>query len=142
MKYKTTRMSMSIKVITSMMICMFIACLIWGISNHALLIPGSILGIVIAFCYLWAPKGYEIDDNKLKIIYNFGEKEFSGITNIIEIKEKLGFGIRLFGNGGVFCGTGIFWCRKIGIFRASVTSARLEDFQLIETDKKKIIISP
>ena len=57
-------------------------------------------------------------------------------------KKLSGFGIRLFGNGGLFSGTGIFWNRKLGVFRAYVTSTRKKEMLLVETDKYKVIISP
>lgn len=142
MKYQTAPMSMAIKVITLIMFLMTLGFIIGAFFQPALGLGGGILAIIIVFCYLWAPKEYEISDNNLKVIYNWGEKEFREITKVEAVKEKLGFGVRLCGNGGVFCGSGLFWCKKIGIFRAYVTSAKLEDYVMIETATQKVMISP
>jgi hypothetical protein len=51
-------------------------------------------------------------------------------------------GLRLWGNGGLFAATGIFWNRAYGVYRAYVTSARYQDFVLVETRTQRILISP
>lgn len=142
MKYKTAPKSMAIKVITAIIILMTLGFLLGGIFEPGLLIGGVLLAITVILCYLWAPKEYEVTENNLKVIYNWGSKEFTGISKVEVVTEKLGFGVRLFGNGGVFCGSGIFWCKKIGIFRAYVTSARLKDYVMLETRNHKVMISP
>jgi hypothetical protein len=58
------------------------------------------------------------------------------------LSTPFGFGIRLFGNGGLFAGSGIFWSRKLGVFRAYVTTSKPADMVLAETAKTKILISP
>jgi hypothetical protein len=51
-------------------------------------------------------------------------------------------GLRLWGNGGLFAATGIFWNKAYGVFRAYVTSARYQDYVLVQTRTQKILISP
>ncbi len=52
------------------------------------------------------------------------------------------FTVRLWGNGGVFAGTGIFWNKRYGVFRMYVTNARQKDFVVVETENQIVIISP
>ena len=51
-------------------------------------------------------------------------------------------GVRLWGNGGLFAATGIFWNQAYGVFRAYLTSARYQDYVLVATRTQKILISP
>ena len=51
-------------------------------------------------------------------------------------------GLRLWGNGGLFAATGIFWNQAYGVYRAYVTSARYQDYVLVETRTRKVLISP
>jgi len=51
-------------------------------------------------------------------------------------------GVRLWGNGGLFAATGIFWNKEYGVFRVYVTSARHQDYVLVATRTRKILISP
>ena len=51
-------------------------------------------------------------------------------------------GVRLWGNGGLFAATGIFWNPAYGVYRAYVTSARYQDYVLAETRTQKVLISP
>lgn len=142
MKYKTAPMSMAIKVITFCICFLTIAFLVLAIFFPEIWFVSIVFLIVVPLCYCWSPREYEIKDNILKVKYQWGEKDFQKILNVSPVEEKLGFGIRLFGNGGVFCGAGIFWCRKIGIFRAYLTSARIEDQAIIQTETHKVLISP
>jgi hypothetical protein len=50
--------------------------------------------------------------------------------------------LRLFGNGGLFAGSGIFWNRQLGVFRAYVTTSNRDHHLLVVTGKTKILISP
>ena len=48
----------------------------------------------------------------------------------------------MFGNGGLFAGSGIFWNRTYGMHRAYITSTKPEDLVLVETTDTRILISP
>jgi len=52
------------------------------------------------------------------------------------------FTIRLWGNGGVFAGTGIFWNKLYGVFRMYITHAKQSEFVVVETERQIIVISP
>ena len=136
-------MSLSIRIITSVMILILIGLLTASVFDIQFLIPAFILFLTCFLCWIYAPKSYEIVDNDLIINYNIGKKVFKSIKRSSLIEQALPLiGVRLWGNGGLFAGTGIFWNREYGIFRAYVTSARHNDMVLIETDKYKVIISP
>jgi hypothetical protein len=42
----------------------------------------------------------------------------------------------------LFAATGVFWNKAYGVYRAYVTSARYEDYVLVETSSQKVLISP
>jgi len=143
MKSKTAPMSLSIRIITTIMILMLTGFFIASCFDIRFLIPALILFLTCLLCWIYAPKSYEIVENDLIIHLNAGKKVFKSLKKCSLLEQPLPFiGIRLWGNGGLFGGTGIFWNRKYGIFRAYVTSARHDDMLLIETEKHKIIISP
>ncbi len=142
MKFRVADRSLSVKIITSIVILVCLSLFIFSDRNTFLLIMGSLFAILIIGAYFLAPASYQIIDNNLVIWKNFGRKDFPNITQCSTIKEKESFTLRVFGNGGLFAGTGIFWNKKHGIFRAYVTSGKLSDLVYLNTDKGKVIISP
>jgi len=56
--------------------------------------------------------------------------------------DKPSFGIRLWENGGLFAGTGIFWNKKYGIFRAYVTTGSKSHLVLVDTPATRVVITP
>jgi len=143
MKSKTAPMSLSIRVLTSVVIIMMIILFIYAIYDHGNLIPALLLFIITFFCWVFAPSSYEIKDKKLIIHLNGLKKEYGTIKSISKLDRPISYlGIRLFGNGGLFCGAGIFWAKSMGIFRAYVTRVSYKDMILVETEKYKILITP
>lgn len=143
MKQQAARRSTAIKVVSSIVIGMTIGFFIGGILyDPGLLIAGFLLIITMILCYLWSPKEYEIENKTLKVIYHWGGKEFPMVKSCSPVTESTLIGIRIFGNGGVFACTGLYWNKIFGTFRAYTTSARLADLVLIETEFHKIVISP
>ena len=71
-----------------------------------------------------------------------GQKVFPAVTRCSTLTARPPMGLRLWGNGGLFAGTGIFWNQAYGVFRAYVTSARYQDYVLVETRTRKVLISP
>lgn len=68
--------------------------------------------------------------------------EFSNVTACRFIEDKVPFTVRLWGNGGVFAGMGIFWNSRFGVFRMYVTNTKQKEFVLVETESQIVIISP
>ena len=142
MKQQAAKRSTAIKIISTIVILMTLGFLVSGIFEPGLLIPGILLCITMVMCYLWSPKEYEVAENTLKVVYHWGGKKFPLVKSCFPVTKSTLFTIRLFGNGGLFACTGIYWNKIFGTFRAYTTSARLADLVLIETEKHKVVISP
>lgn len=138
---KTTPTSLAIRVITTGFLLLILGVLLGPLKDPHRWILGGALGVVLILCYLFAPIGYEVSDHRLTVLSRAGKKRFGSVFRCSRPTRRA-FAIRLFGNGGLFAGTGIFWSRSYGVFRAYVTSARLSDMVLVETADHKILISP
>jgi hypothetical protein len=108
----------------------------WAVS-----IP-VMLALIVVACYLRAPVGYEVTpDNRLVVTFRWGSRQFAAVKGFHPIRGRFPFTLRLWGNGGVFASTGIFWNRESGIFRAYVTDRkRLVVVEL--QNGKRVVISP
>ena len=135
-------MSPAIRCITGIVLVMTGVILIAGVKVGGLLLGGAVLAAVVLFCYLYAPIAYELTGDQLTVQFRAGQKVFSGVTRCSTLTARPPMGLRLWGNGGLFAATGIFWNKAYGVYRAYVTSARYQDYVLIETKAQKILISP
>jgi Bacterial PH domain len=142
MTQTTAPMSTAIKVITGLVLVMAAVMLLAGTKVLGLLLGGGILAAVALFCYLWAPVAYELTGDELTVQLRWGRKVFPGVTGCSTLSARPPMGVRLWGNGGLFAATGIFWNQTYGIFRAYVTSARYQDYVLVATRTRKVLISP
>jgi hypothetical protein len=102
----------------------------------------GISAIVLISYFLWTPVSYELVSGELNVSFRFGCRRYSPVTKCSPVEAPLRAGIRVFGNGGLFAGSGIFWNRTYGMHRAYVTSTRPEDLVLVETTDTRILISP
>jgi hypothetical protein len=135
-------MSTAIKVITGLVLAMAAVMLLAGVKVWGLLLGGAILATVALFCYLYAPVAYELTGDELTVRLRWGRKVFPAVTGCSTLSARPPMGLRLWGNGGLFAATGIFWNRAYGVFRVYVTSARYQDYVLVETRTRKVLISP
>jgi len=142
MKQNAAKMDLSIKIVTSVVFIMMLGFFIASIYINGLIIAALIMLIILVFCYLYAPTSFEISDSRLIVYRNYGKIEFNRVTNCRIIEEKVPFTLRLWGNGGVFAGTGIFWNKLYGVFRMYITHAKQSEFVVVETERQIIIISP
>ena len=143
MKQKVAPASLSIKIITLLILLMTAGMFIGAYYEPRLVWAGTVLAIMVVLCYLSAPVAYEIKGGQLSIIRRIGNKIFGPVTRCSYVyDDKPSFGIRLWGNGGVFAGTGIFWNKKYGIFRAYVTTGSKSHLVLIETPATRVVITP
>jgi hypothetical protein len=142
MTQATAPMSAAIKFITGLVLVMTVAILIAGVKVCGLLLGGAALAVVTFFCYLYAPVAYELMGDQLTVRLRAGQKVFPAVTRCSTLTARPPMGLRLWGNGGLFAGTGIFWNKTFGVYRAYVTSARYQDYVLVETQAQKILISP
>ena len=119
MKQNVAPICLSIKIITFLILLITIGLFIGALFEPRLLWAGSVFAIIVVLCYLSAPIAYELNGDQLAIITRSCKKIFAPVQKCSFVYEnKPSFGLRLWGNGGLFAGTGIFWNRKYGIFRA------------------------
>ncbi|MBN3039998.1 MAG: hypothetical protein JW867_02615 [Candidatus Omnitrophica bacterium] len=142
MQGKIAPLSLSVKIITAMVMIVAAGFITATFYNKELLMPAGLLTLFILICYLIAPVRYEISNAKLIIYSRIRKKEFSGVKRISKLTSPISFGIRLWGNGGLFAATGIYWNKKYGRFRAYLTSTNQKDIVMVETSQTKIFISP
>ncbi len=142
MTQTTAPMSTVIKVITGLVLAMAALMLLGGLKVWGLLLVGAILAAVALFCYLWAPVAYELTGDELTVRLRWGRKVFPAVTGCSTLSARPPMGLRLWGNGGLFAATGIFWNQSYGVYRAYLTSARYQDYVLVATRTQKILISP
>ena len=135
-------MSTAIKVITGLVLTMTAVMLLAGVKVWGMLLGGGLLATVALFCYLYAPMAYELTGDELTVRLRLGQKIFPAVTGCSTLSARPPMGVRLWGNGGLFAATGIFWNQAYGVFRVYVTSARYQDYVLVETRTQKILISP
>jgi hypothetical protein len=135
-------MSTAIKVITGLVLAMTALMLLIAVKFGALLWGSALLAAVTLFCYLYAPIAYELTGDQLTVQFRLGQKVFKAVTRCETLSARPPMGLRLWGNGGLFAGTGIFWNPAYGVYLAYVTSARYQDYVLVETRTQKILISP
>ncbi len=143
MKQRVAATSLSIKVVTVFILLLTLVMIIAAIFISALIWAAITLIIIVVLCYLYAPVAYVLEKNQLVVIRRINRKIFGPVIKCSSIEhDKPSFGIRLWGNGGLFAGTGIFWNKQYGIFRAYVTTGKRAHLVLVETATDKIIISP
>jgi len=143
MRQNTAPGSLSIKIITSLILILTIVIVTGAFYINELIWAGLILTIVVLYCYISSPVSYELNADQLIVKLRKSNKIFAPVVNCSSIHgDKPSFSIRMWGNGGLFAATGIFWNRKYGIFRAYVTTGDKSYFVLVETPDSKIIITP
>lgn len=142
MRHDTAPTAMAIKVLSALVILLGAGLLIGSFWTIHLLPVAAIMAAAIVVCYLRAPVGYDVSYGRLTVVFHMGSKQFGRITRCDRVSRSVGFTLRLWGNGGLFAGTGIFWNRKWGIFRAYVTTSSRDNLLLILTQTHKVLISP
>ena len=142
MRQSTAPTALSIKIVTASILAITAGFLLAAFFYNILLLPGLLFGLITLACYLRAPVAFDLSMRRLTVIYRLGAKQFGPVVKVSRVVDPPSMGIRLWGNGGLFAGTGIFWNKQYGIFRAYVTRAAPSDLILVETPDRKVIISP
>ena len=96
--------------------------------------------VILLASLLSMVKGYSIEDNTLIIHRPLWTNKFSLSPSTSTSIEKPGFTLRVFGNGGMFSGTGYFWNKEKGMFRAFITDPKTMIW--VNTGSKLLVISP
>ncbi len=138
----TAPMSLAIKLVTTAVLVMLAMIFVVSFKAWPMLMGAALLAAVVLGCYLRAPVAYDLTGDQLTVRFRLGEKVFAPVTRCSLLTARPPWGLRLWGNGGLFAATGIFWNRAYGVYRAYVTSARYEDYVLVETATRKVLISP
>jgi hypothetical protein len=125
-----------------------------GVLLGAAVRPSPLAGVVSGIlaltglgCFVLAPVAYELSDGRLTVMLRLGRLRYGPVVRCMSREEvaslpNLMWGLRLFGNGGVFAGIGIFWSPALGVYRAWVTSARRADLVVLNTLKTRVLITP
>jgi hypothetical protein len=142
MRVNVAPTALVIKIITGFTIALCVVFLVLSTFQIILLIPAAIVAVVTVGCYLRAPVAYEITPGNLIVLFRLGSKEFGPVLKASRAPSSTGMSLRLFGNGGLFAGTGIFWNSEWGIYRAYVTTSKRDNMVVIETQRGKVLISP
>jgi hypothetical protein len=128
--------------VTGGVLIMLAVILATSLKAWPMLVGAALLAAVVVGCYLRAPVAYDLTGDQLTVRFRLGEKVFAPVTRCSLLSAHPPWGLRLWGNGGLFAATGIFWNKAYGVYRAYVTSARYEDYVLVETPSQKVLISP
>lgn len=143
MKQNASTLSRTIQIVTWVFGGFTLAFLVAGFFQPLMFLVALFLILIGAYCYFfWSAVAYELSDDTLTVFFRASRKQFRPVIRCSLIEGRLGMGIRLCGNGGVFGGSGIFWNRRFGVFRAYVTRSQPAELVLVETNQRKIIISP
>jgi hypothetical protein len=143
MKQDVAPMGVAIKIVTCIVLALDAAFYVIAIRQPMVLAGAAALSAVILICYwFWTPVAYELSGKELIVFFRIGRKRYGPVIRCaIEEMRLIDFAIRLFANGGLFSGSGIFWSRRLGIFRAYVTNTG-GDLVIVETARTKVVISP
>jgi hypothetical protein len=142
MTQPAARRSLAIQVLTALIVLITAGVLVAAFFVHQLFFVGILLALTCILAYLWTPVRYELSDDRLIVCFHVGTRRFTPVVRCSRVEHSLAWSLRLFGNGGAFAGIGYFWNRLLGFFQAYVTSARHDDLVLVETDTRKVVISP
>ena len=142
MNQPAARRSPGIQVVTAAVVLMTAGLFIAALFVHELFFAGIFLALACVLAYLWTPVRYQLSEDRLIVFFHLGARRFTPVVRCSRVERSLAWSLRLFGNGGAFAGIGFFWNRMFGFFQAYVTSARQDDLVLVETDTRKVVISP
>lgn len=106
----------------------------WG----AALIPVALL----IGCALFLIRGYTVEAGGLTIhrLLWTHRVRLEGLQEIRRDPEAMRGSVRLFGNGGVFSFSGLFWNRKLGKYRAFVTDPSRA--VVLRLSRRTVVVSP
>ena len=143
MKQPAAPTSLNIKIISAIVIALDAGLFVGALSQRMMLLPAVGLAVVTLVCwYFWTPVAYELADGELTVFFRLCRKRYGPVVRCAAMDARRSCTLRLFGNGGLFAGSGIFWNRQLGVFRAYVTTSHRDHLMLVVTGKTKILISP
>jgi hypothetical protein len=101
----------------------------------------ALVPLSLVWAWAYSPTGYRIENGELLIERPAGELRV-GLRQLrdVQLDPRLGFAIRVFGDGGLFGGWGWFWSRRIGWFQVSVRRGRPN--VLVRTSLRTVLVAP
>lgn len=143
LKYKAAPMGGSISLVTYFVFMLVLAAFLGMILIKGLLFVVFLLTIIMFWTYFcWTPVEYGVDGGELTIFYRFGKKTFNTFGGPFKPDRLPKFCIKIWANGGLFAGAGLFWGTGIGLFRAYVTTTAVEKIIAFKDSRGVIFISP
>ena len=134
---------LSIRIVSGIVLLLAVLLTAASLYESALFPMVILLVFGIALAYGLSPVKYAIEQGSLVVRRRWDTKTFASVVRCsIPAGRPRSFTLRLWGNGGLFSGTGIFWNRQWGVFRAYVTRSKHDELVLVETANAKILISP
>jgi len=141
-RQKAIEMNKAVKMISASVLLLTAGLTIASFFQTRFIIGALLLGLISLICYLLAPVAFELAGDRLVIFSRISKKVIYPIKNCSRIAEPVALTFRLWGNGGLFAITGIYWNKLYGRFSVYLKSSKREDVVLVETDNKKVVISP
>ena len=144
MKQNAPTPSRAIQIITTIYFLLTVGLFVVGLKAPVLLAAALLLLLLGAYCYwFWSPVAYELEGDTLTVHFRASRMVFPAVSRCSPMEKRSSLlTLRLWGNGGVFAGSGIFWNKRYGVFRAYVTRSKAEELVLVESARGKVIISP
>lgn len=134
--------SRSIKIVSALVLILNAGLVVASFITHWALIGVGLCTAIVLGCYLRAPVAYEVAPSGLTIRFRLGSKQFGPVARVGRVEKSVDRSVRLWGNGGLFAATGIFWNGTWGIFRAYLTNSDRANMLLVETQSGRVLVSP
>jgi len=111
----------------------------WGMRLAS--VPVVMPLVVLVWSWAYSPTGYRIAGGELLIERPIGTLRLD-LRDLREVRldPSLGAAIRVFGDGGLFGGWGIFWSRRMGWFRVYVRRSR--PLVMVRTATRTVMVAP
>lgn len=138
-------MSPLIRRLTALYFVILAGLAIGGLWQWPLWIGAGVIAAVSVYVWFcWTPVAYDLTDGTLTVMFRAGTKVFPGVTAIGPVTDELRrwLHMKVCGNGGLFCMSGLYCHRHHGWFRAYVTDPRPIAVLVVVTARGKVLISP
>lgn len=142
MRYPVAPMSLSIKLISAAVLVTAAGLAAASFITSWALVATVLIAVISLGCFLRAPVAYELSVEGLIVFFRVGSKRFGPLVRASRVAKPMGGSLRLWGNGGLFAATGIFWNRSWGTFRVYVTTSDETNLVFVETQTGKVLVSP
>ena len=135
----------AITLITLICCCVPIIVVLTSCSVEAMWLQSILVGgpiLLVAVCAMETVCRYELRGHTLVVHRLLRETalDLSGLISVRYNPAAMKGSIRVFGNGGLFSFTGLYWNRTIGWYRAYVTDPKQS--VVLRLERRQFIVSP